>query len=124
MAAPPSARQSITTLLRQTSLDDHEEVLKAANTVLKESRTDAEALHVKTVALLRLDRYEDALRVLEEGGDYLKGRAALEWAYALYKVGRYADAEVAAKRAGGKSRGLSHVEAQTVGLFYVLSPEQ
>ncbi|KAI9773607.1 MAG: Signal recognition particle core component [Geoglossum simile] len=113
MAAPPSARKSITTLLRQTSLNDHEEVLEAADTVLKESGTDVEALHVKIVALLRLDRYEDALRVLEEGGDRLKERAALEWAYALYKVGRYSDAEGAAMRAGGKSRGLNHVEAQT-----------
>ncbi|KAI9780084.1 MAG: Signal recognition particle core component [Geoglossum umbratile] len=113
MATLPSGLKSITTLLSQTSLDDHAEVLRAADAVLKESRTDAEALHVKVVALLWLDRYEDALGVLEEGGDRLKAKAALEWAYALYKVGRYTDAEGVVRKAGGKSRGLSHMGAQT-----------
>jgi hypothetical protein len=121
MATLPSGLKSITTLLSQTSLDDHGEVLRAADAVLRESRTDTEALHVKVVALLWLDRYEDALGVLEEGGDRLKAKAALEWAYALYKVGLYTDAEGVARRAGGKSRGLSHMGAQTVGLFMCLS---
>jgi hypothetical protein len=120
MAAPPSAFQSLTTLLRQISLDDHEEVLKAANAVLKKSKTDIEALHVKVVALLKLDRYEDSLRVLEEGGERLKERAPLEWAYALYKVGRYADVDSVARKAGREGRGLRHVEAQTVRLLRVV----
>ncbi|KAH0538146.1 hypothetical protein FGG08_005254 [Glutinoglossum americanum] len=113
MAAPPSDLQSLTALLRQTSLKDHEGVLKAANAVLRKSKTNIEALHVKVVSLLKLDRYEDALRVLEEGGDRLKERATLEWAYTLYRVGQYADVESVARKAGGKSRGLRHVEAQT-----------
>lgn len=65
------------------------------------------------MALLKLDRYDDALRVLEEGGNNLKQRARFERAYALYKVG---DLEQAKNIAGSieDERGARHVEAQAV----------
>ncbi|KAI4132284.1 MAG: hypothetical protein LQ347_002642 [Umbilicaria vellea] len=99
------------TLLKRATLDDHEEVLKACNASLKQSKGDLEALHFKAVALLKLDRYEDALRILEEAGDKLKERGLLERAYALYKVG---DLEAAKRFAKSVSdnRGARHVEAQ------------
>lgn len=100
-------------ILQQTSLDDHEERLKAANAALKKSRHDVDALHVRVVALLKLDRYEDALRAFEDGGDTLRARAPLEHAYALYKTGDLTEAEKIAKTAKG-DRGLQHVEAQAV----------
>lgn len=105
---------SLSTLLNRTTLDDHEEVLKACNASLKQSKGDLEALHVKAVALLKLDRYTDALRIFEEGGDKLKERGLLERAYALYKVG---DLEAAKRFAKSVSdnRGARHVEAQAVG---------
>ncbi|KAK5012110.1 Signal recognition particle subunit SRP72, partial [Cryomyces antarcticus] len=106
-----SAAQSLSALLRQTHLDDHEEVLKAANAALKKSKSDLEAQHVKVVALLKLDRFDDALRVLEEGGQQLKERAQLEHAYALYKAGNSAEA-VEIVGAVDRSRGMLHVEAQ------------
>lgn len=100
-------------LLQRTSLDDHEEVLKACNATLKKTKNDIEALHLKAIALLKLDRYEDALRSLEVGGGPLKERASLEWAYALYKVGRPKEAaEEAARSTAGQ--GAHHVEAQAV----------
>ncbi|KAA6414020.1 MAG: signal recognition particle [Lasallia pustulata] len=105
------AATALSTILKRTTLDDHEEVLKACNTALKQSKGDLDALHVKAVALLKLDRYEDALRVLEEGGDKLKERGLLERAYALYKVGDLEAAKIFAKSVGG-SRGARHVEAQ------------
>jgi signal recognition particle subunit SRP72 len=108
-----SSTPTLTSLLRQTTLDDHEEVLKAANATLKKSKNNLEALHVKTVALLKLDRYDDALRVLEEGGDALKSRAQLESAYALYKLGRFEDGAKITKDATG-GRGVQHIEAQVV----------
>ncbi|KZF21572.1 signal recognition particle protein [Xylona heveae TC161] len=111
-AAVASAAQSLSSLLRQTSLDDHDEILKAANGALKKSKTDTGAQLVKVVALLKLDRYDDALRVLEEGGDQLKKLAQLEYAYALYKTGDLQKAEEVAKEAKGLSRGMTHVEAQ------------
>lgn len=105
---------SLSSLLGQSSIEDHEEVLKAANAALNKSGKDVEAQHVKVVALLKLDRFDDALRTLEHGGDQLKERARLEWAYALYKAGKPGQAaEVASKVGGNQSdRGMRHVEAQ------------
>jgi signal recognition particle subunit SRP72 len=107
--------QSLTALLKSSSLDDHEEILKHANSVLKKTKADLDALHVKLIALLKLDRYEDALRVIEEGGDKLKEKAQLEWAYSLYKAGKLQEAEqVAGKRSVPitKERAMQHIEAQ------------
>ncbi|KAK5002573.1 hypothetical protein LTR28_011245, partial [Elasticomyces elasticus] len=109
-SALSSATSTISTLLGQTSLDDHEETLRAADKALKKSKTDTEAQHVKLVALLKLDRFDDALHVLKQGGDKLKERARLEWAYALYKAGKPEEAAEIAKDA--TERGLQHVEAQ------------
>lgn len=111
--AQPS--KSLSALLQRATIDDDEVVLRTCNAVLAKSTGDQEAQHVKVVALLNLDRFEDTLRVLEEGGDALKARASLEFAYALYKVGRLEEAvEIAAKTSSG--RGAKHVEAQAVGL--------
>ncbi len=108
-----SAEQKLSSLLQQTTLDDHEEVLKASNTVLKKSKNELEPQHAKVVALLKLDRFEDALRAFEEGGDKLKERAPLERAYALYKTGNLEEAAAIASGSDG-SRGMKHVEAQAV----------
>lgn len=104
---------SISALLQRSTIDDHEEVIKACNAVLKKSKHDLDALHVKTVALLKLDRFEDAIRVIEEGGDALKKRIPLEWSYALYKVGKLEDA-IKLAASVGTGRGGKHVEAQAV----------
>ena len=105
-----SSVQSLATLLRQTEIEDHDEVLKAANATLKQSKGDVEAQHVKAVALLKLDRYEDAINAIEAGGAKLKEKARLEYAYALYKSGRPAEAAEVAQE--GIERGDRHVEAQ------------
>lgn len=105
--------QSLSSLLQRASIDDHEEVLSSANAVLAKSKSDTHAQHAKVVALLKLDRYEDTLRVFEEGGDTLKKQASLEYAYVLYKCGQLNDAiDVVARLGGG--RGASHLEAQAV----------
>ncbi|EEH38510.1 hypothetical protein PAAG_08237 [Paracoccidioides lutzii Pb01] len=106
-----TSTQSISALLQRSTIDDHEEVIKACNAVLKNSKHDLHALHVKTVALVKLDRFEDAIRVVEEGGDALKNRVPLEWSYCLYKIGKLEDAiKIAASAETG--RGGKHVEAQ------------
>ncbi|KAL8814683.1 MAG: hypothetical protein Q9223_006110 [Gallowayella weberi] len=106
-----SGTQSLNVLLQRTSIDDHEEILKACNVSLKQSKKDLRTLHAKIVALLKLDRYEDALRVLEEGGDSVKNEIPLERSYALYKNGQFEEAK---SIAGGitNNRGTRHVEAQ------------
>ncbi|KAJ5700957.1 hypothetical protein N7493_012003 [Penicillium malachiteum] len=103
--------QSLSSLLERASIDDHEEVLKSCNETLKKSKTDSTAQYIKVIALLKLDRYEDALRVLEAGGDALKKQAGLEHAYALYKCARWDEALTAITQASA-SRGASHLEAQ------------
>ena len=110
MATPA---KTLSALLQRSTIDDHEEILKACNHSLKQSKNDLDTQHVKVVALLKLDRYEDALRVLEEGGDKLKGKAAVERAYALYKIGELAEATKIAKSVT-ENRGARHVEAQAV----------
>jgi len=106
--ANPTA--TLTTLLRDTSIVDPEEVLKACNAVLKTSKGNTEALHNRAVALLKLDRFDDALRALDDGGDKLAEQCILERAYALYKTGKLDEAENLCK--GKSQRGLRHVAAQ------------
>ena len=110
MATPA---KTLSALLQRTSIDDHEEVLKACDASLKHSKGDVELRHIKFVALLKLDRYDDALRVLEEGGDRLKQRVPIERAYALYKIGDFEEAKDFAKLVSD-GRGARHVEAQAV----------
>jgi signal recognition particle subunit SRP72 len=109
-----ASTKSLSALLAQASLDDHDEVLKAANAAVKKSKSDLEAQHVKAVALLHLDRYEDALEVLENAPG-LQEKAAFEYAYALYKTGNAAKA-VGIAEAGSTSagRGMKHMLAQAV----------
>ena len=109
-----STTPSLISLLRRVNLDDHEEVLDAANATLKKNKKDSEALHVKVVALVKLERYDDALRVLEEDSDSLKGRAQLEKAYALYKLARFGEVECITQTAP-QDRGMRHIEGQAVG---------
>ncbi|PSS28385.1 hypothetical protein M430DRAFT_39025 [Amorphotheca resinae ATCC 22711] len=108
MASNPTA--TLTTLLRGATIEDHDEVLKASNAVLKSSKTNLDALHTRVVALIKLDRYGDALRALDDGGDRLAERCVLEKAYALYKTGQLAEAEKLAR--GTDKRSLKHVAAQ------------
>nr|POF05921.1 signal recognition particle subunit srp72 [Quercus suber] len=101
---------SITTLLKQSNIDDHEEVLRAANSTLKQLKNDSEAQNVKIIALLKLERYDDAIHTFDTAGDRLKEDARLEYAYALYRSGRPEQAIEVAKH--GNGRGFQHVEAQ------------
>ena len=107
------ATQKLSSLLQHASIDDHDELLQSANAALAKSKSDVQAQHAKVVALVKLDRYDDCLRVFEEGGDALKKRAALEYAYALYKTGQL-DAAIEIVSKITNSRGARHLEAQAV----------
>lgn len=103
---------TLSSLLKQSSLEDHELVLQTAESALSKDGNDLQAQHVKVVALLKLDRYEDALKVFEQGSATLKSQARLERAYTLYKNGRLEEAEQIASEEQTK-RSLKHVLAQT-----------
>ncbi|KAF3353818.1 hypothetical protein VDGD_04567 [Verticillium dahliae] len=106
----PDSAANLTSLLRASSIDDHEEVLRAANAALKISKLDTGAQRTRVVALLKLDRFEDALRALADGGATLEADCRLEKAYALYKTGKLDDAASLAASTTGRS--FSHVAAQ------------
>lgn len=114
-----TATKPLSALLQRTTVTDHEEVLQACNASLKVSRNDFETQHIKFVALLKLDRYDDALRVLEESGDKLKERTGVERAYALYRMGELEKAKDAA-RGIMHGRGAKHVEAQAVCILSLI----
>ncbi|KAF2015218.1 hypothetical protein BU24DRAFT_390542 [Aaosphaeria arxii CBS 175.79] len=102
--------KSLSALLAQTSLDDHDEILKAANASIKRSKTDIDAHHAKAIALLHLDRFEDAEKVFVDVPE-LQDKARFEYAYALYKAGNAAKA-VKVAAAGESSTPMKHVLAQ------------
>jgi signal recognition particle subunit SRP72 len=103
----------LTKLLRQTHIASDDEILSAAESALKKSKGDVLAQHTRVVALLKLERYEDASRVFEESGsEELKTTASLEHAYALYRSGKLKDAAKATKE--GTGRGFIHLAAQSV----------
>lgn len=106
-------RPSLDSLLRSSTLDDHEQILQACNASLKQSKNSTGTLHAKAVALLKLERYEDALRVLEDGGESLKSVTRLERSYALYRTGQLREARNIANSIDD-DRGARHVEAQAV----------
>lgn len=113
-----TSTRDLATLLAQTTIEDHDEVLKATNAALKKSKSDQDAQHTKAVALLHLDRYEDALQVFEAAPDVQK-KAQFEYAYALYKTGNAAKAVEVAQAAGPDSgRGMKHMLAQAVRARY------
>ncbi|KAI0377405.1 hypothetical protein F5Y04DRAFT_177129 [Hypomontagnella monticulosa] len=111
--ANPAA--TLTSLLRSSSIQDHDEILKAANAAIKASKHDIQAQRTRVVALLKLDRFDDALRAIAEGGDGLETECLFEKSYALYKSGQLEDAEktlAAASAPSRSSRAFRHLTAQ------------
>lgn len=86
----------LTSLLARSSIENHDEALSLADAALSSLKAGSpdhlNAQHTKVVALLRLERYDDALRVIADGGDALASRCLLENGYALYKTGALEDA--------------------------------
>lgn len=109
---PQDPAASLSALLRGVSIDDHDEVLKAANAALKANKADVTAQHTRVVALLHLDRFDDALRAIAEGGIKLEASCFPEKAYALYKTGQLDDAAEVLASVGLEKRGYGHIAAQ------------
>ncbi|KAH7141175.1 hypothetical protein B0J13DRAFT_503400 [Dactylonectria estremocensis] len=109
---PQDPAATLSALLRASSIQDHDEVLKAADAAIKANKDDVASQHTRIVALLKLDRFDDALRAIDAGGTKLNALCVLEQAYALYKTGKLEDATVVLKASGLGKRSLSHVAAQ------------
>ena len=109
---PQDPAASLSTLLRSSSIQDHDEILKAANAALKTNKNDVASQQSRVVALLKLDRFDDALRALDEGGDKVVARCSLEKAYALYKTGKLDEAREFLTSTDQHGKGSRHVAAQ------------
>ncbi|KYK59648.1 signal recognition particle protein [Drechmeria coniospora] len=109
---PPEHTAALTALLRSAVISDDDEVLMAANAAIKVDKSNFIAQHTRVVALLRLDRFEDAVRVIAEGGTKLEAKCTLEKAYALYKLGDLSAAADCLKTSALDNRGLCHIAAQ------------
>ncbi|KAI1133890.1 hypothetical protein F5Y05DRAFT_406904 [Hypoxylon sp. FL0543] len=112
MANPAAA---LTSLLRASTIQDHDEILKAANASIKASKRDTNTHRIRVIALLKLDRFDDALRAIAEGGDNLEKECVFEKSYALYKSGRLEAAEKTLETASSSSRSsraFRHLAAQ------------
>lgn len=115
---PDPAVAALNSLLRGTSIEDDAEALQLAIAAIKSAKPGSSDLiiaqHARVVALLKLDRFSDALRALAEGGKPLEDICVMEKAYALYKTGDLdgADAVLRAANVGPQHRGLKHVAAQ------------
>ncbi|KAL2266518.1 hypothetical protein VTJ83DRAFT_5870 [Remersonia thermophila] len=111
---------ALNSLLGRPDIQDHDEALNIASAAVRAAKGRpadlAAAQHTLVVALLNLDRFDDALRAIAEAGDALADTCALEKAYALYKTGDLDAAEAVLRRAGIDSpaahRGLKHLAAQ------------
>ncbi|KAF5528857.1 signal recognition particle subunit SRP72, partial [Fusarium napiforme] len=110
---PQDPAAALSALLRQSSVEDHDEALKIANAALKANKNDVDSQHTRIIALLKLDRFDDALRAIADGSPALHARISLEHAYALYKTGKLNEATSVLQAFGlEKKRSLQHVAAQ------------
>lgn len=110
---PADAAAALSSILRAATIDDHEEALKLANAALKADESDVRSQRVRVVALLKLDRFQDAVQAVTDGGDQLEQLCHLELAYALYKSGKLDEATALLNRIGSHTiRQFQHLAAQ------------
>jgi signal recognition particle subunit SRP72 len=96
------------------STNDYDRVLSISNEVLKSSPTDSRAAKQKIIALIKLDKYREALTFLGECSFLRKEDTLLEKGFCLYKLGQGAEAEKVLEEGAG--RGVLHIRAQNVSL--------
>jgi len=98
------------------AMDDYEKAVKVATDVLAAEPTNAHAARQKAIALIKLDKYKDALAFLDQAATFLNAQeVVLERGYCLYKLGRGEEAIHVLKM--GSGRAVQHVQAQNVRLL-------
>lgn len=123
---PPKRQQEVSTnsslaelfsnLSLAASSNDYDKVLEIADQVLKSSPLDSLAAKEKITALIKLDRYKEALAFLTESTFLKDEETLLERGFCLYKVGKCAEAEEVLKTASGRTA--DHIRAQNVAPSY------
>lgn len=100
----------MSSLLGRATLDDHDALLKASEKALQVSSSDFQAQQTKAVALLKLERYSDALTYFQSS-QTLQKAIPEAYAYCLYRNGKFEEAVTVASSAGD-SRGAQHLILQ------------
>lgn len=107
----------LSTLLSNVSLgnsvEDHEKIYSSASQALRSNPSDGAAFKAKAVSLVKLDRYEEALKHCDDpqAKDFTEAHLQCERAYSLYKLGRLQ--EVWDKKWTDSSCAMKHILAQT-----------
>ncbi|KAK3835043.1 MAG: hypothetical protein J3R72DRAFT_403737 [Linnemannia gamsii] len=104
-------------LERHVKREEHDKVLTISDKILAVDPKDKDALHCKAITLIRLERYSDALAILNRG---LEGKFVFEKAYCLYRTNQLSDGAtlIETTRKQAQSTGdqlpwdLRHLEAQ------------
>ncbi|KAG0209011.1 hypothetical protein BGX28_000195 [Mortierella sp. GBA30] len=113
-----SIQQLFGELERHVKREEHEKVLTISDKILALAPKDKDALHCKAITLIRLERYSDALSILNR---QLEGKLVFEKAYCLYRTNQLSDGalvienrrkELQASGGGQLSWDLRHLEAQ------------
>ncbi|KAK6348285.1 Signal recognition particle core component [Orbilia javanica] len=114
MTTSASTPASLALLLQNLSLDEnqsHEEVLRQANSILKSS-SDPQTVRTRIVALIKLERYDEAIKSIEQAGP---SGVEFEYAYCRYKLGDLKGAlEIPVDKVDSerRQRALKHLHAQ------------
>lgn len=89
-------------------------------TVLQQEPTDADALQIKCVSLIKLGRFEESFQVAETSAAKSPGFLLYERIYSLYRLRRFenASALLAAVPEQSRDEGFLHLEAQIVPGFF------
>ncbi|KAK5069561.1 Signal recognition particle subunit SRP72 [Lithohypha guttulata] len=101
---------TLASLFKKSTIDDPAEALKACEATLRETSDDSQAQQTKAVALLKLERYQDALQYFEQTAS-LQGSIPEVYAYCLYRAGKFEEA-VKVASAVEDSRGAHHITLQ------------
>ncbi|KAJ3208921.1 hypothetical protein HDU67_006481 [Dinochytrium kinnereticum] len=93
---------------------DDEAVLKIANQLLGDNASDVDAFVLKVVALIRLDKFRDALAYIEGASASLKKEVQYEHAYCLYREHKHKECSelIESAKKTNLSGDLAHLELQ------------
>jgi tetratricopeptide (TPR) repeat protein len=99
-----------------SSSDDYDRVVDISNEILKSSPTDSRAAREKIAALIKLDKYKDALEFIQASTFLDSHDTILERGFCLYKLGKGDEAQKVLEE--GSGRAVQHIRAQNVPVSY------
>lgn len=103
----------VSQLQLHTGKENHEQALELADSILKRNPDNAGALESRVVALIKLDKISQALKVFEKHSS-LKSKMATAYAYTLYRLDMHAElCQYVQTLQSTPSRGVLHSLAQS-----------